>query len=354
MEVTVSPESPVEVRRVTLMNHDSKAREVELDEPAPRSRCCRGKRGPRSPGVRQALHGDRGGPPGGHALLARRRPRSADQNPIWAVHVVAGDAPPVGDPQHETDRARFLGRGRSTADPAALDPGAVLSGATGAVLDPILSLRRRVRISPGGSAVVAFATALASSREDALKIADQHADISASSRAFELAWAQAQVEHRQRNLAPADAHLFQRLAAHIVFAGPALRSRASAIAANRQGNSGLWRHGISGDLPIIVLVRIGEGAELGLARQALAAHGYLRRKGLEFDLVIWNEEPSSYLHELNESLAAMVRESDSRDLVDKPGGVFVRKAAYAADEDKSLRRPRASSWSAAAASSPAA
>ena len=202
MEVTVSPESPVEVRRVTLMNHDSKPREVELTSYAEVVMLTRGA--DLAHPAFGKLFVETEALPGGHALLARRRPRSAEQNPIWAVHVVAGDAPPIGDLQHETDRSRFLGRGRSTADPAALDPGAVLSGATGAVLDPIFSLRRRVRISPGGSAVVAFATALASSREDALKIADQHADISASSRAFEVAWAHAQVEHRQRSAASHD------------------------------------------------------------------------------------------------------------------------------------------------------
>src|SRR5438552_715694 len=102
--------------------------------------------------------------PGPYALLARRRPRAADQKPIWAVHVSAADGPV----EYETDRARFLGRGRTPANPAALDRGTRLSGTTGPVLDPVFSLRRGVRVAPGATASVAFVTGAAETREGPL------------------------------------------------------------------------------------------------------------------------------------------------------------------------------------------
>ena len=199
LEVTVSPEHPVEVRRVTLTNHDSAPRELELTSYAE---------------VVLAPHGaDLAHPafgklfletewlPGPGALLCRRRPRSAAEQPVWAVHVAAVDrsargGAAVGEVQYETDRMRFLGRGRTLANPAALDPGAVLSGTVGPVLDPIFCLRRRLRLEPGGSAVVALVTAVAESRAEALALADQYREAGAASRAFELAWAHSQVEHR--------------------------------------------------------------------------------------------------------------------------------------------------------------
>src|SRR5262249_56694900 len=116
------------------------------------------------------------------ARLARPRPRARDQEPVWAVHALSADGP-VSEVQYETDRARFLGRGRTPADPAALDPGAVLSGTTGTVLDPVFSLRRRVRVAPGASVSVAFTTAVAETREEALALADQYHDFHGVTRA---------------------------------------------------------------------------------------------------------------------------------------------------------------------------
>ncbi len=332
LEITVSPENAAEIRRVTLTNHNPRTHELELTSYAE---------------IVLGPHGaDLAHPAFGklfletefltsdHALLCRRRPRAADQKPVWAVHVVAVDGRTVGEPQYETDRARFLGRGRTPADPVALEPGAVLSGTTGAVLDPIVSLRRRVRVAPGTSITVAFTTAVAETRDEALALADQYHDFHGITRAFELAWAHSQVELRHLRLSAEETHLYQRLAAHVLYAGSTLRVP-NAVAANHQGQPGLWRQGISGDKPI-VLVRVAEAEELPLVRQLLVAHTYWRLKGLVVDLVILNEHPTSYHEELHEQLQNLVRASDAHTLVDKPGGVFVRKAVHLADEDKAL------------------
>ena len=183
LEVTVSPEQPVEVRRVTLTNHDSRPRELEITSYAE---------------VVLAPHGDdlahpafgklfleTEWVPASGALLCWRRPRSDHEQPIWAMHVAAVDITAagsalVGDSQYETDRSRFLGRGRTPANPAALDHGSVLSGTTGPVLDPVFCLRHRIRLKPGGSAVIALATAVAGSRSEALALADQYREASAA------------------------------------------------------------------------------------------------------------------------------------------------------------------------------
>src|SRR5439155_13125946 len=134
------------------------------------------------------------------------------------------------------------------------------SGTTGAVLDPILSLRIRVLVKPGTHAVVAFSTAVASSREEAYSLADLYHALHAVNRLFDLAWAHSRVELKHRNLSIRDSHLYQRLASHVLFPGRAQRAPQAVLEANRQGQPGLWRHGISGDLPI-VLGQLGEGGD---------------------------------------------------------------------------------------------
>ncbi|MBX6313467.1 MAG: glycosyl transferase family 36, partial [Isosphaeraceae bacterium] len=333
MEVTVSPEHRAEIRSVRLTNRSGRTREIEVTSYAE---------------IVLAPHGaDVAHPafpklfvetewlPGPQALLCRRRPRSADQKPIWAVHVAAVEGSAMGDLEYETDRARFLGRGRTPASPAALDPGATLTGTTGPVLDPIVSLRQRLHLEPGGWAVLSFTTAVADSREEALSLADHFREPHAVVRAFDLAWAHSLAEIRHRGWSSEDLHLYQRLAAPLIYAGTALRAPAAVLAANHQGQSGLWRYGISGDRPIL-LARLSNPDQLGLASQLLVAHTYLRLKGLEFDLVFLSEQPTGYREELYTQLLEIVRASDAHDLADKPGGVFVRKAALMPEEDKVL------------------
>src|SRR5262249_11595442 len=154
-------------------------------------------------------------------------------------------------------------------------------------------------------------------------------------RAFELAYAHSRVELRHLNLTAEDVHLFQRLAGHVLFAGPALRPPSAVLSANVQGQPGLWRLGISGDNPI-VLVRLDDLRDLSLAQLLLTAHTYWRSKGLTVDLVLLNENPASYFEELHQQLQGLVRASDAHGLADKPGGVFVRKASHLGEADRTL------------------
>jgi cyclic beta-1,2-glucan synthetase len=341
LEITVPPDGPVEIRRLTFTNHNSRAHELEVTSYAE---------------VALSSHANDLAHPafgklfleteyfaGEEALLCRRRPRSAEQKPVWGVHVIAVDGAGPGEVQYETDRARFLGRGRTPTHPAALDAGSYgsrsLSGTTGAVLDPIFSLRRRIHVAPDTSVCVAFTTAVAQTRQEALALADQYHDFHGVTRAFELAWAHSQVELRHLHLSAEEAHLFQRLAANVIYASSALRSLA-AVAANQLGQSALWRHGISGDKPI-VLVRLSEPEELGLVRQMLSAHTYWRLKGLEVDLVILNEHQSGYYEDVQQQVLGLVRSSDDRTLLDKPGGVFIRKGDHLPPDDLGLLKAAA-------------
>ena len=139
------------------------------------------------------------------ALCARRRPQRADEKPVWAIHVTAAD----GGVEYETDRARFLGRGRTPANPAALDTGSHLSGTTGSVLDPIFCLRRRVRLAAGGMARVAFVTGAAETHEAATALAEHFREVDAADRAFDLARRSGPKELRELNLTPDDICHFQ-------------------------------------------------------------------------------------------------------------------------------------------------
>ena len=333
LEVTVSPENHAEIRRLTITNHDSRPHDIELTSYAEMVL------GPHRNDLAHPAFGklfletEYFAPE--EALLCRRRPRAATDKPIWGVHVLAVDGPMLGPVQYETDRARFLGRGRSPASPAALDPSAQLSGTTGPVLDPIFSLRCRVRVQPDTAVRVAFTTALAETREAAEALADQYHDFQNVVRGFDLAWAHCQLELRQLHLTAKDAHIYQRVASHVVYASNAMRAPTAVLQANRLGQSGLWRHGISGDFPI-VLATLADEDDISLARQLVTAHAYWRLKGLVVDLVLLNENQAGYLEDLQQQLQSLVRASGASALIDVPGGIFLRKASHMSAEDKVL------------------
>jgi len=332
-EITVSPERNVEVRRITLTNHGRRAVELDVTSYVELALVSRGA--DLAHPAFQKLFLETDWVPAQRALLCRRRPRSPQQQPVWAVHTVATEGRSLAPPTFETDRARFLGRRRTPSRPAALDPGANLTGATGPVLDPIFSLRQRVKIEPGASAGLAFTTAVADTRADALGLADQYNAFHAVLRVFDLAWAQSRVELRDLHVTVEESHQYQRLAGMILFPAPHLRASADVIRANRQPQSGLWKFGISGDLPIL-LVAVKDADELGVVRQLVLAHTFWRTNGLSVDLVILNEHPSGYLEMVQEQILNIVKTSDANAFFDRPGGVFIRKADQMAPEDRTL------------------
>src|SRR5207247_2345271 len=198
----------------------------------------------------------------------------------------------------------------------------------GTVLDPIVSLRHRVRLRPGQTVRVVFSTLVAPSRDEAVALADKYRDAATFDRAATLAWTQAQVQLHHLGVKPDEAHLFQSLAAHILYPQRTLRASADVLARHVEGPAALWAHGISGDTPI-VLVRIDEVDDVEIVRQLLRAHEYWRMKQLAVDLVILNEHAPSYLQDLQTLLETVVRTSPSYAASTgraTHGGVFIVRA----------------------------
>ncbi len=319
LEITVSPEDDVEVRRVTLVNHSDVLREIEVTSLVE---------------IVLAPHADDLAHPAFlklfleteyraecAALLCGRRPRSPEEMTPWAVHVLSAEGGGHGAVEWETDRMRGLGRGRTPEAPIALD-GRALSGTTGAVLDPVLSLRRRVRIAPGGQVRLAFATGVATSRAAAIALAEKYDDPASAARTIALATTQTQMRLRHLGISTAEAQLYERLASHVLWTDAALRAAPAFLAGNTLGQSGLWAHGVSGDLPILV-VRVVEDGDLSLVRQVLRAQEYWRLKGLSADVVLLNEYQKSYLEEMQEQLQGLLEKGSWAAWRDRPGGVFL-------------------------------
>ena len=248
-EIVVSPEDNAEVRLLTLANLSHAPRKLELTSymelalaphAADRAHPCFNKLFIQT----EAL-------PDLSGLLAFRRLRSPNDAPIFAAHVVAGNEPAIQAVQYETDRRRFIGRGRTLRNPQALEGD--LSNSAGSVLDPMFSLRYQISLQPGQRVQIAFVTAIADNREKAVSLIEKYRDLSSSQRALEMAWTHTQLELRYLRIHQEETQLFQKLASRVLFPHAQLRPSAHRLRLCRGQQSNLWAYGISGDLPIVVV-----------------------------------------------------------------------------------------------------
>ncbi len=271
-----------------------------------------------------------------HALIFHRRPRSGGGPDAWLAHLLvlpAGRARPAG---YETARERFVGRGRTTRRPAALDgAGPLGAGMTGATLDPIMALSAEVELPGHRATSLGFVMLAASSREGVLALARRYRSLPALEWSFELARRRSEIEAADLELAPHDLPAAATLLSLLLCSHDALRASAATLALNHLGQRSLWKHAISGDLPIL-LVRIGSAEDAAILPSVLRAHRLWRGRGVCVDVVILNERAGGYVAEMDEPVERALVQAGAEASRDRLGGVFVIQAARIDGAERTL------------------
>lgn len=332
-EVVVSPEDDVELRSISVTNRSPRRRRIELTSYAevvlttPAADATHPSFS--NLFVETEILRQRS------AILCTRRPRSKDERTPWMLHLIAAEKIEVYEVSYETDRLRFIGRGRTAADPAALTGSSELSDSEGSVLDPIVAIRCIVTIDSGETARLNFITGIAETRAVAVELIDKYHDVRMADRVYDLAWTHNQMIMQQLNIADDDIQLYERLVSAVIYPSSTWRASPSVLLSNRSGQSGLWAYRISGDLPIILL-RIRDRSYIELAHQLLRAHAYWHMMGLAVDLMIWNEDSSGYRQQLQDDIMGLISSSTEASTLDRPGGVFVLHTDQISDEARIL------------------
>ena len=332
-EIAVSPEEDIELRRVRITNRSWTRKAIDVTSYAEVVL---------APSAADAMHPafsnlfvqteiirER------RAILCTRRPRSIGEKVPWMFHLLAVHGADIGDISYETDRMRFIGRGNTIVAPRAMSESGALSGTHGSVLDPIVAIQCRITLDPQQSVTIDMASGIGDTREAALSLVEKYQDRRLADRVFELAWTHSQVVLRQINATETDAQLYGRLASTVIYANASLRADPAVLTKNRRGQSGLWGYAISGDLPI-VLLQIGDPGHIDLVRQLVQAHAYWRLKGLAVDLVIWSEDHAGYRQQLQEQIMGLIAAGIEAHVIDRPGGIFIRRAEQISNEDRIL------------------
>jgi cyclic beta-1,2-glucan synthetase len=332
-EIVVSPEDDIELRRIHLRNRSRMQRRIGITSYAEVVL---------APSDSDNLHpafsnlfvqteilSEK------HAILCTRRPRSINEKTPLMFHMMEVRGVNTEDVSYETDRMKFIGRRNTIAAPQVMNNFTPLSDSQGSVLDPIVAIRYQIILEPDETATIDMVFGIGENRDEVLSLIDKYQDRRLANRVFKLAWTHSQVTLRQLIATEVDAQLYGRIASSVIFGNSFLRADHSSIIKNRRGQSGLWGYSISGDLPI-VLLQIEDPDNISIVRQVVQAHSYWRLKGLSVDLVILNEDHAGYRQLLQEQIMTLISTGVEANIVDRPGGIFVRQADQISNEDRIL------------------
>jgi cyclic beta-1,2-glucan synthetase len=272
--------------------------------------------------------------------IFKRRPRSDQEAPVYMGHMLVvenkglltGSYEPV---RHEADRNRFIGRGRTLRSPAALFSEQYLSGTTGATLDPIFALGQEIEIFPNDSAELAYLTFAGDDRDAIIALARRYRSWDLIVRSFHQADISAQTWLGKENF---NSQVFKdtlQILSALLYPFKAVRASPEIIAANRLSQSGLWRFGISGDYPIL-LVELEDPKQIDLVREVLQVHEFLRSRRIMVDIVILNRQQTEYGAELNGMLYRLVSRLNGEQWLNQRGGIFIIFADQINAEERTL------------------
>ena len=343
MQVTIAPEDPVEIRRIQLINNQGLTRHLRLTSYGEPILTLQGEDA-RHPAFNKLFIESDFIPNLGLQIFKHRKHADHDQ-PVWLGHMLVeknngNKNNSQSSLAHEADRYAFIGRGHTLQDPLALQSGSTLNGSSGITLDPIFSLGKRVKVKPHATLELAFLTFAASDKQSLLEIAERYNAWSRIQNAFReaevasLTWLgrqKVQTESLKTNL-----HLLSVL----LYPHSHLRADPEVLAANRLNQTGLWRFGISGDYPIILL-ELEDTQHLDLLIEVLRAQAFLRDRSLEADLLILNCQTSQYTSEFQEQIIRAINKANLQKMLNQRGGIFILTSDQMHAEERTLLRASA-------------
>ncbi|MGR9173902.1 GH36-type glycosyl hydrolase domain-containing protein [Rhizobium sp. KDH_Rht_773_N] len=237
----------------------------------------------------------------GDAVIVERQKRGLTDPDVAIAQLIVDTSGENGPTQFETDRMRFLGRGRTLTEAAAFDAGVQLSGTDGFTMDACVSLRRTLRIPAGQKVSVTFWTVAAAERAELEAALEHYRQPESFAQGLVQAWTRTQSQLRQIGVNSKEAAAYQRFARYIIYPDMALRADSKAVREGLKSQSVLWGATLSGDAPLMTL-RITDELGTDLVKELLRAQGLLQSRGVEVDLVIFNERTGEAAAEMQRTI----------------------------------------------------
>ena len=239
--------------------------------------------------------------------------------------------------EYETSRLKFLGRGNSLRKADIIESRRTLTGTVGTVLDPVMSMRRRLHVAAGKSVEAYIITGFSKSREHLLQLTEQYRGPVDVEHAFKTASVFNNMRTSLSLLKGSQMRLYNSISKYMAQTATLGNGRNDLLSQNTLSQSGLWRFGISGDLAIL-LMEIDSMERGGYAKEMLRAFEYFKVHGLRLDLVFINDAPESEREGLTHFIQGMANTEHLWAPHSDAGKVFVLGGSDVTDAERILLR----------------
>ena len=269
-------------------------------------------------------------------LIKRKAHTTSEQDIYMAVNLFVQNNT-IGEAEYEIDKERFFGRCNYKV-PKEVENSIPFSKKIGYTTDPIVAMKQTINIRPEETTYIDLIISVGEDRENVLKNVVRFMNNENTKRTFELLKAKSEAENRYLGLKGKDIEIYQQMLSYILFA-PKVDIKKNQCNENTQYPvSNIWKYGISGDLPIL-LVKIKDINDIDIIKEVLKAYEFFRVKNINIDLVILNEEKGSYENYVRDAIQTEVLNKNLAYLLNIPGGIFCLENVDS--KDKKLLEMRA-------------
>ena len=330
-KVIVSPDDPVEIRRLKLKNNGIQERTLEITnyfEPV-LSRPMQDYAHMAFNNLFltfQKLENEN--------ILVKRKKRGANEKDIFLGVSFYTEHETIGEFEVEIDKEKFLGKTYNLI-PEMVKDSKPYSQNMGLVTNSCLATKRTIKIMPGEEIILDLIICVSKDKETILSLLQKYKNTKIITKTIELARAKVEAETIYLGLKGTDIEKYQKLLSYILFNNPLKKLVLENLPKRIYSQSSLWKYGISGDIPI-VLVKIEDLNDMYVVKDILKAHEYFRSKNIKVDLVILNGEENSYDQYVNYEIENAILNRQVEYLKNISGGIFVLNKNQIDKEDIDL------------------
>ncbi len=269
-----------------------------------------------------------------NSIIVKHKTRNKEEKDIYLAVNLSTNSETIGDLEYEIEEEKFLGRG-NLGIPNMVKNSIPLSKKIGLVTESIVALKRTVKIKPQEKVTLDLILSVGEEKSEIIKNVEKYKINENSDKAFELSKARVEAESRYLRIKGKDIENYQKIASYIVFDNPVRENKIQKYSKKQFSQSELWKYGISGDFPII-LVKIKNVNETYVIDEVLKAYEFLKIKNILTEVVILDEEKHSYENYVREEIENSILNSQMSYLKNIRTGIFSLNKGEISKEDIEL------------------
>ena len=249
-------------------------------------------------------------------IIVEKRDREL-KNKLYLVTNLYTENEQIGDFEYEIDKERYYGREENNI-PIALKNNKVFSNNMKQVVDPVISMKRTIKIYPKDRLIINLLISISEIKEEAIENLENIKSEEEIIRTLNIAKIRSEEESKYLRINSEKLELYQKFITYVLNKNIFKENK---ISDEYQKNS-LWKYGISGDLPII-LVEIESIEYIYVIEELISCFEYYRAKGIYIDLVILNNEKNIYDRFIRENINEVISNKQLQYLINVNSGIFI-------------------------------